>query len=134
VGVADDALRADEIALGTTFLRLFAPQVVFYGAGMIMTAALHSHRHFVLPAVAPIFNNVVVVAVYLAYALMRGNEAPSVENVSGAETLVLGLGTTAGVVAMTLCLVPRLAGLGWRFRWRFDTAHPAVRKGAKVGA
>ena len=134
LGVTDDALRADEIALGTTFLRLFAPQVVFYGAGMIMTAALHSHRYFVLPAVAPIFNNVVVVVVYLTYALMRGNEAPSVENVSGAETLVLGLGTTAGVVAMTLCLVPRLAGLGWRFRWRFDTAHPAVLKGARVGA
>jgi putative peptidoglycan lipid II flippase len=134
LGVTDDALRADEIDLGTTFLRLFAPQVVFYGAGMIMTAALHSHRHFVLPAVAPIFNNVVVVIVYLTYALMRGNEAPSVEGVGGAETLVLGLGTTAGVVAMTVCLLPRLRGLGWRFRWNFDTSHPAVRKGARVGA
>jgi putative peptidoglycan lipid II flippase len=134
LGVGDDALRADEIELGTTFLRLFAPQVVFYGAGMIMTAALHAHRHFVLPAVAPIFNNVVVIIVYLTYALMRGNEGPSVEGVSGAETLVLGLGTSLGVVAMTVCLVPRLGRLGWRFRWRFDISHPAVRKGARVGA
>jgi putative peptidoglycan lipid II flippase len=134
LGVANDSLRADEIDLGTTFIRLFAPQVVFYGAGMIMTAALHAHRHFVLPAVAPILNNVVVIIVYLTYALMRGNEAPSVEGVSGAETMVLGLGTSLGVVAMTVCLVPRLGRLGWRFKWRFDTSHPAVRKGAKVGA
>lgn len=133
IGVADAELRADEIALGATFLRLFAPQIVFYGAGMIMTGALHAHRRFTVPAVAPIFNNVVVIAVYLAYAAMRGEADPSVRDITTAETWLLGAGTTAGVVAMTVCLVPQLRSLGWRFRPRMDLSHPAVRRGARLG-
>lgn len=133
LGVADEGLRDAEIALGTDFVRLFAPQVVFYGACMIMTGALQAHRRFWLPAIAPIFNNVVVISVYVAYALMRAGVPPSVEGITTAETLLLGLGTTAGVVAMTLSLVPQLARLGWRFRWRFEPAHPAVRRGAHLG-
>lgn len=133
IGVSDPDLRADEIALGSTFLRLFAPQIAFYGIGMVMTGALHAHRRFALPAFAPIFNNIVVIAVYLAYAAMRGGAEPEVGEISSAEVLLLGAGTTAGVVAMTVCLVPQLARLGWRYRFRFDLGHPAVRRGARLG-
>ena len=134
IGVTDDALRDREIALGARFLRLFAPQIVFYGAGMIMTGALHAHRRFALAAAAPIFNNVVVIGVYLTYAAMRGEGRPSVGGITDGEVLVLGLGTTLGVVAMTLCLVPQLRQLGWRARFRWEPGHPAVRKGARLGA
>ena len=133
LGVANDRLRADEIALGSTFLRLFAPQIVFYGVGMIMTGALHAHRRFALPAVAPIFNNAVVIVVYLSYAFMRGDRPPSVTGITAAETWVLGAGTTLGVVAMTVCLVPQLRRLGWRFKLSLDLSHPAVKKGARLG-
>ncbi len=133
IGVADDALRAREVDLGATFLRFFAPQIAFYGAGMIMTGALHAHRRFALPAIAPIFNNIVVIAVYLAYAVMRGGRDPSVAGITDAEVLLLGAGTTMGVVAMTVCLLPQLGRLGWRFRFNFDLGHPAVKKGARLG-
>ena len=134
IGVDNPRLREQEIALGATFLRLFAPQVVFYGVGMIMTGALHAYRRFALPAIAPIFNNVIVIVVYLVYAGMRGDRLATVEGITTAETFVLGVGTTLGVVAMTVCLVPQLHRLGWRFRWRFDLRHPAVAKAARVGA
>jgi len=133
LGVEDPALRADEIALGSTFLRLFAPQIVFYGLGMVMTGALHAYRRFALPAIAPIFNNAVVIVVYLTYAVMRGERAPSVDGITTAETWVLGAGTTLGVIAMTVCLIPQLRKLGWRFRFALDTSHPAVRRGARLG-
>ena len=133
-GVENTSLRNRQVELGSTFLRLFAPQIIFYGAGMIMTGALHAHRKFAIAAVAPIFNNVVVIGVYLTYAAMRGGDAPSVAGIGTAETLVLGAGTTLGVVAMTLCLIPQLRRLGWRYRFRFDLAHPAVRRGARLGA
>ena len=133
VGVADESLRAQEIELGAAFLRLFSPQIVFYGIGMIMTGALHAHRRFAVPAIAPIANNVVVIGVYLLYALMRGGRPAGVEAITPAETLVLGAGTTMGVVAMTLLLLPELRRTGWRFRFRFDPSHPAVRKGARLG-
>ena len=133
LGVNNEALRDREIALGATFLRLFAPQIAFYGAGMIMTGALHAHRRFALAAVAPIFNNLVVIVVYLTYAAMRADRAPTVEGITTGETWVLGAGTTLGVVAMTLCLIPQLTRLGWRARFRFDPSHPAVRRGARLG-
>jgi putative peptidoglycan lipid II flippase len=133
VGVKDPSLRSQEVTLGAIFLRLFAPQVVFYGAGMIMTAALHAHRRFAMAAIAPIFNNVVVIAVYLAYGAMRGNAGPSIARVTLGQELLLGAGTTLGVVAMTICLVPQLVRLGWHFRFRFDLSHPAVRRGARLG-
>lgn len=134
LGVDDEVLRAQEVALGTRFLRMFSPQIVFYGLGMIMTAALHAHRRFVLAAVAPIFNNIVVICVYLAYAASRGDRDPTVGGITDGEVLLLGLGTTAGVIAMTLCLVPQLIRLGWRIRFSWRPGHPAVRKGARLGA
>ena len=133
LGVEDAALRAREIALGTTFLRLFSPQLVFYGVGMIMTSALHAHGRFGLAAAAPIFNNLVVTLVYLSYAAMRGGDAPSVGGITTAETLVLGAGTTLGVVAMTLSLLPGLRRLGWRARWMFEPRDDVVRKAARLG-
>ena len=133
IGVDRLDVRAREIALGTDFLRLFAPQVVFYGAGMIMTAALHAHRRFAMAAIAPIFNNVVVIGIYIAYALMRGDKPPTIARISTPEMWVLGAGTTLGVVVMTGCLIPQLRRLGWRYRWRFDRSHPAVRKAMRLG-
>lgn len=131
---ADADVKDASIALGTDLLRLFAPQVIFYGVGMIMTAALHAHRRFGMPAVAPIFNNVVVIGVYVTYAILRAGEGPSVTGITTAQVWLLGAGTTAGVVAMTVCLMPSLRRLGWHFRFRFDLGHPAVRKGARLGA
>lgn len=133
LGVSDPELRAQEVVLGSRLLRLFAPQILLYGAGMIMTAVLHAHRRFTLAAVAPIFNNVVVIAVYLSYAAMRGDRPPTLGEITDAETFLLGAGTTAGVLAMTICLIPQLRGLGWRFKFRWQPSHPAVRQGVKVG-
>ena len=133
IGVNNAALREEEVELGSTFLRLFAPQVIFYGAGMIMTGALHARRRFALAAVAPIFSNLVVIGTYLLYASMRGNRSPSVQGITSGEILVLGIGTTLGVVAMTVVLIPQLVRLGWHFRFRFDPRHPAVKRGARLG-
>ncbi|CAN5603971.1 murein biosynthesis integral membrane protein MurJ [soil metagenome] len=133
LGVDDAGLRAQEISLGASFLRLFAPQIVFYGAGMIMTGALHAHRKFAIAAIAPIFNNLVVIGVYVLYATLRGNDPPTVDGITTSQTLVLGLGTTLGVVAMTVCLIPQLRSLGWRFRFKWAPRHPAVRKAAHLG-
>src|SRR5918992_2286430 len=100
---------------------------------MIMTSALHAHRKFAMPAIAPIFNNLVVIGVYVAYAVMLGDRTPGVDDITTAETFLLGAGTTMGVVAMTFCLAPQLARLGWRFRWRWRPSHPAVKRGARLG-
>jgi putative peptidoglycan lipid II flippase len=133
IGIEDDALRGESVALGTTFLRLFAPQIILYGAGMIMTGALHANRRFTMPAIAPIFNNVIVIAVYVTYMFMRGDTVPGPGGISTSEIWLLGAGTTLGVVAMTLCLIPGLRDLGWKFRFNWDPSHPSVKKAARLG-
>lgn len=133
LGIEDASLRAQEIHLGSQFLRLLAPQVVFYGMGMILTSALHARRRFLLGALAPVFNNVVVITVYLAYAYMRDGDPPTLSGTSASEVWLLGLGTTFGVVAMTVCLIPQLRRLGWRFGFVWDLGHEAVRKAARLG-
>ena len=45
-----------------------------------------------------------------------------------AEKWLLGLGTTLGVVVMTVVLWPALRRTGVRLRWVWDLRHPAVRR------
>src|SRR5438270_457581 len=61
-GVADPAIRHDQIRLGTVFLWFFLPQVVMYAAGMVATSVLNARNHFAIPAFAPALNNVIVTA------------------------------------------------------------------------
>jgi putative peptidoglycan lipid II flippase len=46
--------------------------------------------------------------------------------------LLLGLGTTAGIVTMTVVLWPPLRAAGVKLRWRFRPRDPAVRKVASL--
>jgi putative peptidoglycan lipid II flippase len=46
--------------------------------------------------------------------------------------LLLGLGTTAGVVAMALVLLPAVRHSGASYRWHWEPRHPAVRKLARL--
>jgi putative peptidoglycan lipid II flippase len=98
----------------------------------VVTALLHSRRSYAAPAFSPILNNLVVSAMFFAlpsvidYAI---DTDASVFRAADDTTLllVLGLGTTAGVAAMALGLVPSLARQRIRLRFRPDWRHPAVR-------
>jgi len=116
-------------ALATLFLQFFMPQVVLYGIGAAATGLLNAHRRFAVPMFAPILNNLVVIASFLIFAAMyAGAEAPSPVNITFAQKMVLAIGTTAGVVVMTLALWPSLRRIGFRWRWALDFRHPAIRK------
>jgi putative peptidoglycan lipid II flippase len=115
--------------LATLFLQFFMPQIVLYGLGAVATGLLNAHRRFAAPMFAPILNNLVVTATFLTFAFMpeAGAGAPSPGAITLAQKLVLGVGTTAGVAAMTLALWPSLRSIGFRLRWRFDPRNEAVR-------
>jgi putative peptidoglycan lipid II flippase len=134
IGVDDPAVRADQIRVGGQLLVLFAPQILFYGLGTVMTGLLNANRRFGVPMFAPVLNNLVVIAAMFVYYLLVDGAARSLDDLSSTEVLVLGLGTTAGVVAMTLVQVPFLRRAGLRFRPVWDLRHPALRKMAKMGA
>jgi putative peptidoglycan lipid II flippase len=116
--------------LATLFLQFFMPQIVLYGLGAVATGLLNAHRRFAVPMFAPILNNLVVVATFLTFAFMPGEPKP--ETITLAQKLVLAIGTTAGVAAMTLALWPSLRRIGFRWRWRFDPRNEAVRSLIKL--
>lgn len=111
---------AGELALTTTFARFFLPQIVFYGVGATLGAILNTRHRFAAPMWAPVLNNLVVIATGLLFWVMvRGHTGPLV-CLTTTQTLVLGLGTTAGIVVQTVALLPSLRAAGFRFRPRWD--------------
>jgi putative peptidoglycan lipid II flippase len=126
VAVPDPAVRAAEVRLGSFLLLLFLPQVLLYAVGAVATALLHGARRFVAPAFAPVANNVVVVvtmAVFWAVHRNAGRGAGSLD-IPGTERLVLAVGTTAGVAAMTLVAVVGAWRAGFRLRPRWPLGLP----------
>jgi putative peptidoglycan lipid II flippase len=123
-----------EVALAGRFLVLFAPQVVLYGIGVVLAGVLQAHRRFAGPAIAPLLSSLVVAGAYLLFAGIGG--ARDVHDLSTPAELVLGVGTTLGVVALSLSLLVPVRGLGLGIRpaLRFPVgAAPRVRRLAVAG-
>jgi len=118
----------------TLFLRLFLPQVLFYGLTTVWTAYLNAHRHFAAPMFAPVLNNLVVIGVLLWFGRIVDFQAVAdLGGLSTAQLWLLGLGTTAGIAAMTVPLWPVSRQHGWSFRPTFDWRHPVVRRVGRLG-
>jgi putative peptidoglycan lipid II flippase len=126
--------RAQAIELGGQLLAMFMPQIVFYGVGAVMTGLLNAHRRFGVPMFAPILNNLVVIAVGLTFHALVGQQVPQVGEVTTGQKLLLGLGTTAGVAAMTLVQWPFLRRIGFRFHFVWNWRDRAIRKMATLSA
>jgi putative peptidoglycan lipid II flippase len=118
----------DQIAVGSFLLRCFAPQVLFYGAAALLTALLNTRRRFFWPMAAPVLNNLVVIGVLLAVPHLNDGLTLAAARHDSGLLLWLGLGTTAGVAAQALVLVPLLKPAGVRLRFVWDFRHPAIRR------
>lgn len=110
------------VTLGTHLLLLFTPQILLYGIGVVVTGVLHAHRRFVAAALAPLLSSLVVIATYVAYGLVVGANR-SVTEVPATAVWILGLGTTGGVIALSLPLLvaARQAGIRLRPAWALPT-------------
>jgi putative peptidoglycan lipid II flippase len=120
--------KADQQELATAFLRCFMPQMIFYGFTALATAALQARERFFAAAFAPVLNNVVVIAIFLTLPQIAARPI-SVGRVLNDDALLLfiGLGTTAGIVAMALALLPALRAARIHLRFLASWKHAAVR-------
>jgi putative peptidoglycan lipid II flippase len=82
--------------IGRWLIVMFIPQVFFYGVVGTATAVMNARRRFALAAAAPAIENVGILAVIGAYALLFGTGTP-LDEVRTGELLLLGLGTTGAV-------------------------------------
>ena len=123
----EPAARAAQLELSVPLMRLFLPQIFLYGIVSLATAVLHSQHKLSIPAYTPIANNLVVTVMFVA-------ARPLMERVDAGTTssqvllLVLGIGTTLGVIAQALPLIAPMREGVVRFRWNFSPTHPVVKR------
>ncbi|RWA21239.1 hypothetical protein MBRU_14930 [Mycolicibacterium brumae DSM 44177] len=91
--------------LTTAFAYLLLPQVIFYGLTAVYMAILNTRNIFGPPAWAPVVNNVVAIATLGVYLLVPGELSIDPVEMGNAKLLVLGIGTTLGVVAQASVLL-----------------------------
>jgi len=117
------SIHGAERHLMVVFAYFFIPQIFFYGVSSLAGAVLNARGHFAAPMWTPVINNIVVIVVTLAFMVMGGvfsGAHPAVTTITPLEVQLLGIGTTLGIVAQTVALIPFLRRVGFRWRPRFD--------------
>ncbi|WP_420708784.1 murein biosynthesis integral membrane protein MurJ [Streptomyces sp. NRRL S-378] len=97
--------------------RYCLPQIFFYGLFTLLGQVLNSRGRFGAMMWTPVLNNVVIIAVFGLFLYVSHDGATGL---TAAETRLLGLGTTAGIVVQALALIPSLRAARFRWRPRFD--------------
>jgi putative peptidoglycan lipid II flippase len=107
--------------LTTIFSYLLLPEIFFYGMAALIAAVLNTRGHFAAPMWTPILNNIVVILAAGAFTLLPVvGKSLTPEGITTAQILVLGIGTTLGIVVQAGGLLPALKKVGFRWRWRWD--------------
>ena len=111
--------------LATGLAWLLLPQIFFYGIAALFGAILNTKEKFGVPAWAPVANNLVVIGVGIVLLTTTGDPANAaagggaLSGLTREQFLILGLGTTLGIVVQAIVMVPSLLRSGFRFRWRW---------------
>jgi putative peptidoglycan lipid II flippase len=96
---------SQEVAVGARMLAVFMPQVVLYGAAVILIGFLQAHRRFVGGAVGPLVSSLVVIAAYATFGAVAVHRETDLSTLSRGHELILSVGTTLGVAALLVTLL-----------------------------
>ncbi len=115
---------------GTALTRLFLIQIFFYGVTSIITAILNARKLFFAAAWTPVLANIVTIATLLGIRNVSDVDPPTLAEVVDNESLqwLLGMGSTSGIIVMTLGMFIALRRSGTKLRWNFDLSHSAVKQ------
>lgn len=113
------------VQMATMFAYLVLPQIFFYAMFAVFMAVLNTKGVFKPGAWAPVVNNLVTITVLGGYLLLPEDtklQPTDHVTISDPHVLLLGLGTTLGVVFQALIMVPylRKAGINLRPLWGVD--------------
>jgi putative peptidoglycan lipid II flippase len=126
-------VAAGQEHLATFLLRFFVPQVLLYALGAVAIAVLYAKRRFVVTALAPIGNTVVIVAALVTFRFVHGAAGPSL-NLTLGDKLLLAAAGTLGVAAFVGVPLLALRRTGFRLRPRLFRRDPAVSRLLRLSA
>jgi len=121
-----------EYDLAVAFARLFLPQIFFYGLYTMLSQVLNARGHFAAPMFAPIANNIIAIATFTIFLVIAGTSAAADGELSTDQVLLLGIGTTLGVIVQAVLLLPVLLKSGYVWTPRFDWRDSGLGKAAKL--
>jgi putative peptidoglycan lipid II flippase len=98
LGLRGDDDYDDFVRVATLLLVLFAPQVLAYGLSVHAVAVLQAAGRLALAGVAPVATNLVTISAVALY--LASGATADIGDVDTGPLLLLGVGTTVGVVAM----------------------------------
>ncbi len=124
----------DQRGLTATFAALLLPQIFFYALTGMFIAVLNVRHVFAPGAWAPVVNNVVVICTIAIFFTLPGPKTLTPSSMTTAQVLVLGIGTTLGIVAQAFVLVPFLRKSGFHWKWRFRARPNEVGRIREDGA
>jgi putative peptidoglycan lipid II flippase len=129
-----DDYPATEYELAVAFARLCLPQIFFYGLYTMLSQVLNARGRFGAPMFAPIANNVVAISTFGIFIVVAGTSAAADGELSTSQVLLLGIGTTLGVVIQAVILLPVLWRSGYAWRPRFDWRGAGLGKAGLLAA
>jgi putative peptidoglycan lipid II flippase len=118
--------------VATFLLRWFVPQLACYGLIALATALLNTQGKFAAPMFVPIANNLVVIAILVWFHVLVPNPTLATIDAHHTALLLLGIGTTLGVVVQAALLIPSLLRSNLRIRFRWQPGHDAMRRIARL--
>ena len=115
--------------------RLCLPQVFFYGMFVLVGQILNARERFGPMMWAPIANNAVAVVMLVLYLLLygRASEDEWQQALGRNQELLLGIGSTLGILLQLLILLPYLKAAGFTYRPRFDFRDAGLAKTLSLG-
>jgi putative peptidoglycan lipid II flippase len=131
--VAGHSAPADKHLI-TTLSYLILPEIFFYGIAALLAGVLNTRGHFMAPMWTPILNNLVVIATALIFWVMPGPKTLDATSITTPQVLVLGIGTTLGIVVQASGLIPALRRVQFRWKWRFDFGQLGLRQIGRTSA
>lgn len=111
--------------------RFTLPQIFFSGMYVLVGQMLNAKGRFGPMMWSPILNNIVAITVFVGFIVVFGTKTN--EPFTDAEVMLLGLGTTLGVAAQAICLVPVLRRTGFSLRFRTDWKGHGLGKAVELG-
>lgn len=109
----------DQLNLTVALARYCLPQIFFYGLFAVLGQVLNARDRFGAMMWTPVVNNLVVIGVFGLYLGIARDTVDAGQITEGQEML-LGAGSTLGIVTQALALLPTLRRAGFRWRPRFD--------------
>lgn len=124
----------DYLDLSSSWLRMFAPQILLYALSVFAVGVMTARRRLTLGATAPVATNLVTIVVALWFGALTVRAESGPDTVGGNARLLAGWGTTAAVAAMVGLQLWGAARCEPGLTMRFRPHHPSVRRLGRLGS